>query len=355
MRKTLLLSALLVGTLLVCLVGAEVLLRLLRLYEPPPYPPQARNPTMYRAHEVVGYNLWPSARMSYRYPLDNPHLRTVVSNSDGFRNAHDFDAPHAGPRILVTGDSFVFGEGVDGAERITEQLGKHFERHRIDNLGMTGWGVDLMLRATRWVLPRTKPELLVVCIYTDDFRRVGPYYSGMGYAVPRFVLQQGQLASIPYPRPSFVERMRLNQARMQLGFKYSNTVYRLHEALLDEFRTLVEQHGSKLAFVFFPGRDDTPTDRERRGWLADYGERSGVPVLDLTEPIHSAGVERTYIERNWHWNAEGHRLAAEQLAGFVNDRQLIQAVRPEAAAPVPPAGPAGEEPSPGADASVAAP
>jgi len=307
---------------------AEATLRLLNRFDPPPYPPIPRKVHLYKGHEIVGYTLWPSARISYRYPPDNPRLRTVVSNSDGFRNDRDFDTPHAGLRILVTGDSFVFGEGVGGNERLTDVLERLLPGSRVENLGMTGWGVDLMLRAARWISPKVRPDVLIVCVYTDDLHRADPYYTGMGYPLPRFHLENGRLVTRPYPELSWIARTRLNQARVRLTWKYLGGEFRLNGALLDAFVALSKVHGMELAIVFIPGRDDTPTDQRRRNWLSGWAKDNGVALLDLTEAIHSAGIERMFIKNNWHWNPEGHRLAAEQILALLRRTGILARVEP---------------------------
>ena len=86
MRRVLALVVLLAFSLIVSIVGAEVVLRVANLYPPPPEHHTPRNTTLYRAHEIVGYNLWPSAEMSYRYPDESPELLPVRSNAHGFRN-----------------------------------------------------------------------------------------------------------------------------------------------------------------------------------------------------------------------------------------------------------------------------
>ena len=319
MRRTLLLLLLLALTLTLSVVGAEVVLRVMNLYAPPSEEHTARNTTLYRAHEIVGYNLWPSASMAYRYPDNSPELLPVVSNSDGFRNRRDFGPERLKRRVIVTGDSFVFGDGVRAEERVSNRLESLLPATWVDNLGMTGWGVDNMLRASRWIAPKVQPDLLLVCIYTDDFRRVDPYYTGIGFAQPRFVLEGEELVSVPYPALSRLERTRINQARVQLGFKYSDYRWRIHEVMLNEFRALATENAFELAFVFFPATGDNEKDRTQRRWLSDYGERHGVPVLDLTDSIHGAGVDRTYIHKNWHWNGYGHEIAAAEIAPFLRE------------------------------------
>lgn len=55
-------------------------------------------------------------------------------------------------------------------------------------MGMTGWGIDLMVRALEKTGVKIRPDVVVLGIYTDDFRRVHSYNSGKGYRLPKFDL-----------------------------------------------------------------------------------------------------------------------------------------------------------------------
>ncbi len=54
-------------------------------------------------------------------------------------------------------------------------------------------------------------------------------------------------------------------------------------------------------------------------------ERVGIPWLDLTAPIAAAlaGGETIYYQRDRHWTARGHALAARHLARFLWERGLL--------------------------------
>jgi hypothetical protein len=158
-----------------------------------------------------GYRLWPSRVFEHRYPPKGPNIVKVVSNSDGFRSAREFGDADPRERVVVLGDSLVFGEGVDESERFTDVMEQGSPDRRIDNLGMIGYGPDLMLRAFEAVGMWARPDLVVVSIYTDDLRRVAPYYAGVGFPIPRFVLRDGELTTIDYPEPHLWDRTRFFQ------------------------------------------------------------------------------------------------------------------------------------------------
>lgn len=316
-------STVVVSTLVtVFIIGAvEVGLRALKLFEPPRRVHTAR-PDLYVADQSVGYHLWPSTSTCDRYPATSPKITSLISNSDGFRTSREYGTPGSEKRILVTGDSFVFGMGVEAEDRFTEVLEEELSGWRVDNLGMTGWGIDLMVRALETFGPKAKPDVVVLSVYTDDFRRVLPLYAGNGFKIPKYELVDGRLVSVPYDFPSGWRRLHLAHAAYEI---YWNRIadrnrYPLNEALLDHFALLTKQLDAKPMVIFLPGRGDTQEDRKRRAFLTGWAAAREIPYLDLTEVIHGFGVEKTYIKDNWHWNETGHRIAGKTLAKFLREQ-----------------------------------
>jgi hypothetical protein len=184
--------------------------------------------------------------------------------------------------------------------------------------------MDLMIRGLEHVGLKTGPEVVVMAVYTDDFRRVHLYNAGAGYRVPKFVLEDGRLVSVPFPSPDGWEKTRIYQAlyRNLTHNKYVRDHFDINAALLNRFLQNSREHGFVPVLVFIPGKSDTRSDRKRRSFLADWADAEGVAYLDLTQAIHGAGVENTYIPNNFHWNAAGHRIAAEQLHALLKARVM---------------------------------
>ncbi len=313
-------AAIVVVSVCAALGVSEGVLRARGLYRPPDTPITTARPDLYRADPNVGYTLWPAKTTTYRYPQASDVLIPLVSNADGFRASREFGDRDGRVRVLVVGDSFVFGQGVRAEERVTEQLEALEPQWRVDNMGMTGWGIDLMIRAIAHHGPKADPDIVVLAVYTDDFRRLLPYYAGVGVEYQKFALEGASLTSVPFPRPAAWERLRLVQLVYQTRWQRDRNQYALHTALLDRYLELAESVGFKPAVTFFPGLGDTAEDRQRRGFLAEWTARHGVPYADLTDAIHGAGVDQVYIQDNWHWNPSGHRIAARELQDLVRER-----------------------------------
>jgi len=293
-------------------------------YQPPNHSLKTAQPELYQAHLHVGYRLRPNLNTTHRYPASSKEPVRIVSNSDGFRNSREFDERDGRPRILVMGDSFVFGVGVHAHDRLTEQLEALEPRWRVDNMGMTGWGIDLMIRAIEHYGPKADPDIIVLAIYTDDFRRVMPYYAGAGFAYQKFDLEGNELSTRPFPYPNVFERLRIVQFVYQTAWQRNRNRYDLNEALLDRFLTNSRLIEFEPVIVFIPGKGDTQEDRERRLFLEQYAKRNRVPYRDLSEVIKNAGTDKVYIPGNWHWNAAGHRIAAVELKEVL--QEVVNAV-----------------------------
>jgi hypothetical protein len=316
-------AALVAGALVVALGAAEIVHRATDRLRPPSNPPECGywDPAicaLYAPAGGYGYALRPSTRAEYDYPDTNPRRITVMSNRLGFRDRRELDEPDDRRRLLVLGDSFVFGEGVEEDERFTNLLEGMSPGWRVDNLGMTGWGPDLMLRALETAGLPVRPDLVLLCLYTHDFRRVHPLYAGVGFPVPRYELRDGALVTIPYPAPGLSQKLRVLWAMSPSRGSWNRPAWDLHDAILARFRALAEEHGFELKVVFLPGRADTDADRERRHWLGEWCAAHAVGYMDLTEPILSRPREELFIHGgNPHWNPGGHRLVAELLLPLV--------------------------------------
>jgi hypothetical protein len=286
------------------------------------YPPICFRPDLYEPVAAYGYRIFPSRTVPHRYPVEQPRTITLTSNADGFRSRRELHDTDARRRIVVVGDSMVFGEGVEEPERFTERLERLEPGWRVDNLGMIGYGPDLMLRALEAVGLDPVPDAVLFAVFTDDLRRVVLPYSGAGFPIPRFRLEAGRLESVPYPVLPAWERLRLVQGLLYLYWRYTPATFALNAAILDRFLERAHHDRFAPAILFLPGPQDRADDRRRRAWLAAYAAQTGTPFLDLTDAVRAAGIARSYIPNDPHWSPEGHAVVAEALRPFVAERVL---------------------------------
>jgi hypothetical protein len=205
---------------------------------------------------------------------------------------------------------------VEEFERFPELLEAMEPGWRIYPLGMSGYGPDLMLRALEHVGLRVSPDVVVLCLYTDDLRRVHPFYAGAGFPIPKYRLEAGRLITVQYPSPSVMDALRLVGVARQAQWRLTDGETKLNQAILDRFVDLSVERGFTLAMVFLPDTSDDGVDRRRRTWLSRYASGRRVRFLDLTDAIVGASAE-LFIPGNPHWNSRGHQVAASRIREFL--------------------------------------
>ncbi len=93
----------------------------------------------------------------------------VQTDAEGYRN---FAPPHPNPhrRLLILGDSFAFGEGVNINERFDYVLSSVVPDFRVTNTGTMGFGTDQEYIASRRYVPElTFGDVILVLFYVNDF------------------------------------------------------------------------------------------------------------------------------------------------------------------------------------------
>jgi hypothetical protein len=283
------------------------------------YPPICYRPDLYQQFDPYGYRLWPSMRTKHLYPVEHPRMVTITSNVDGFRSRRELRPGDGRARIVVLGDSMVFGVGVEEPERFTELLEQREPDWRVENLGMVGFGPDLMLRALETAGLDPKPDVVVLGMFSHDVYRVAPEAQGAGFPVPRFTLVDGKLETVPYPDPPAWRRLRLVQVVRYMYWRYTSATFPLNAAILERFVALGEREGFVPAIAFLPGAREGADDGRRRAFLRQWAEARGAPFIDLTDALAAAGGPRLYIPGDSHWNPEGHRAVAEAMRPFIGD------------------------------------
>ncbi len=300
-----------------CAVATEAGLRVLGKWKAPD-PPQPIREWHYVADADVGYHLWPSTQSCLRWPPHATRLTESVTNSDGFRSSRELGDRDPRPRVLVVGDSFTEGVGVEEGERYTEIL-EDRTGWRVDNAGIAGWGVGQMVRTVDAFATKAKADVVVLAIYVDDLRRAHPLYTGYGYGVDGFVLEAGRLVNRPFETPSGWRRLRLVHGISRLWTERDPLFLDVNRALVARFAELAERDGFIGVTAFLPGRNpEAKRDRAAAAMLAEAAAEHALPHADLTNAILEAD-DPLYLDGDPHWNPTGHRIAGEALARRLSD------------------------------------
>jgi len=282
------------------------------------YPPYCYRPDLLQRFDPHGYRLWPSKKLRQLYPLVRPRHLVYTSNADGFRSRRELRPGDGRPRIVILGDSMVFGVGVEEPERVTELLETRHPEWRVENLAMIGFGPDLMVRALETIGLDPKPDVVVLGLFSHDVYRVAPEGQGVGFPLRRFELRDGALVDVPYELdPWFWRRLRLVQVVRYMYWRYTDATFPLNAAILERFTTLGKRVGFVPALAFLPAVTERFDDRRRRAFVRRWADDHATAFIDVSEALTAARGPQMYIPNDVHWNSQGHRVVADALEPFL--------------------------------------
>ena len=281
----------------------------------------------------------PRARIPYRYRTD----------ADGFRNEPD----RAGTDVVCLGDSFLVDGLVPHEALVTARLEAVLGR-TARAIALVGIGPQEEAELLAEVHPPLAGRLLLHFVFegNDLLDSAGYYALKDGTAPPTGEQEAGwkertlanqlvlHLQVLTDPDPGFLRHRRGWIGRDPYYFQWLRQSFEGLDGeiprvtrTLGEIRKSVEEVGGRYAVVLVPEKirvlgplcrfDEGseiadwrsqcgPLPEALRAWCAE----NDVPFVDLTEPLRASARAGAipWFQADTHWNAVGHRVAAEAIA-----------------------------------------
>jgi hypothetical protein len=135
----------------------------------------------------LGWKHRPHAQCMFKNQL-------VSINSIGLRDDEiSADNARASPRLLLLGDSQLFGDGVSAAETIPAEIERLWEKADAINAGVIGYGTDQQLLYYRKYGHSLRPDAVIVVLNASDLRDNARTIIKSGYRKPMFRISNGDL------------------------------------------------------------------------------------------------------------------------------------------------------------------
>ena len=269
----------------------------------------------------------------------------VQHDAEGFRKpGRPHAVPQGAPTLLVFGDSFTWGWGVEQGGIFTDQLSDDFPGVSVRNLGIGGIGtlVEFRLFETGGFAKSLRPgDTVAVMFFRNDFEdnvagRLSATVRG-GEVVPNDVnidwdQRLDALRSrvylfnlISYNLEAYFKSRR--QAQLA-AIGEDSTAARVTEYYLSQFKKQSEAVGARFLVVEIPDRslygegvaDQRILDHctTAHTLLLKLTRKLGIETLDLLPAFRTAAQESPgqplAFANDSHWNASGHRVAARAIA-----------------------------------------
>jgi hypothetical protein len=292
-------------------------------------------------------------RPGQRGEMHHPDFRIQVAiSSQGLRDReYPLERTPGKRRMLVLGDSFAWGFGVEQDEAFSERIEARHPGWEILNAGTSGWGTDQQLLFLRERGLRWRPDVVLLLFHPNDVAD-NAATSRYGYPKPRFTLgPRGlELGNVPVPRLSW--RRRAERFLLQSSYLYNQLQavwWRLHHgapearaafvpvaaseagepaaeaeldfaptaALLGELARLARENGAAFAVVSAPAPEPV------RAALSRALEELSVPYRALDSSFRGRPREEWKFAHDPHWNAAGQRIAADAVEEFLLELGLL--------------------------------
>ena len=316
------------------------------------------------AHPTRVFGLKPDRTTHLRY---NRSDYTITTNSLGL-SSPEVTAERPTPdtwRVLVLGDAFAMPEGLNREAGFPALLQQHLQSCmgnpvEVINGGVTGYGPPEELAQARELVPRFRPDAVILEFFVNDWDdlTIDPdtRRRGIGLDTGRLtlldrVLRRSQLAArmrtaggriagtIPDRVDWWERRWGLLQfyrpaetryytpgriALMRDSLAQLDSVARSVGAPLYLFNVpaaLAVTPPESLAYVPQGWRPDTTTIDFELPWNALEQAATGLSLSftlhDLTPMLRHHQPQPVYDRYAWYWNAEGHRVAAEEMGAAI--------------------------------------
>jgi lysophospholipase L1-like esterase len=315
---------LLVGTIIVVLAAAEVIVR--RIY---PGPQESRWSQHHFRVGALGFSdlndimepdldlFWRvKPNLKDRYVMGWVGTSTFLSfkvNTDAFGH-RKMEGADRSRNILFLGDSCTFGIGVKAKETCAARTAAAL-KIRARNLSCPGYTLYQGRRLLERMGWDPSPAALVVGFGFND-RLV---WDGLSDPEHAKILTQKNSFLARHSRLFYCMHMALEGGLKLLKKKSAKTMRRMPpEVFAAEAEALVreaEDRGIPVVFLFWPRiewMEEPGRNHPYAEWIEKLLDKKTVSLLDLAESFRSKGGRELYLD-GIHATAEGHALAAECL------------------------------------------
>lgn len=304
-----------------------------------------------------------------------PFRTTYFINSLGMRDGQIRKVALVSPpggRILLLGDSYMEGVGVDYAETTAGQLAQRLQPKGIEvlNGGVASYCPSLIEARLRSWVKKDGLRFNLACVFIDisDLDNELRYgRDGSGHFLPgnsrafEKAIEETENREFWFRKwlregvePRFVlwgalaRNLRIAYERM--GSPGSATPYlfsdwpayrgplepwlekslKIQLEAMDRVLDLCRTHQADLVLVVYPWFEQiqrqNQEDRHTRFWQ-DWAESRKVPYLSLYSeflPLGARASQFTLDSRDGHWNRQGHELVATRLEAFLDQNKLLE-------------------------------
>jgi hypothetical protein len=340
-KKSFLIVAVNAIILTVLLVLLEITLRLINpnyvLYRRT-YPGQYQDKAFYsnninvnwpKKDSVLGWTCKQESQLKFSNRELNQKNIYYRINKDGFRNNHDFNNINYknSNRILLLGDSFLFGVYISEEYIITNLMKKKFLNYDFYNLGIPGYGIDQMYLSYLKFGKIIKPQTILLLYNDDDIIRVQEAYRVVeGMNKPSFKPVNDKLVHRNgYDKSIFIELCERSFLLNRFYRKYIEfNNLRIVESIFTKLQDRVKVNNQNLVIIRLPIKEEFhKKDLIERYSLGNFCRNKGIIYYDFYDILNKEIIHEIYFQNDSHFNENGNSIIADKISQLLYKRGLI--------------------------------
>lgn len=279
--------------------------------------------------------------------------RGVNINEYGFLG-NDWPAQTTKPRLLLIGDSFVWGAGADEPEQRFAAILAEESGYEVLNTGIPGADPAQYQLITERFVPQAQPQVVLLCLYMGNdvvahhreplpnqalyypsdigwfpgYHR-GQYFGSLEasyqyylqqYAPPNPLARNTAIGTALYSLPLRLQERQERQALLQSHITNQH---------LQSIKSICAQHGAQLIVIPIP-YSGTDLVKEYQADSTNLLLLYPNVFIDLEKEVHLLTFQKDHFHPlpDGHFNNQGHRYFAAQtkqiLARYINMRSLLK-------------------------------
>lgn len=271
----------------------------------------------------------------------NQATDSLQTNSLGFRSSSEFDfSDPERVKILVLGDSMIYGSGVSLEDIFVEILNGRNSERLFFNTGVMGYSTWQEYLLLEDLVDEIEPDV-VLLFYTQSNDMLTNIHSDNFY--PSVSLRDGEIhrrdpARVRH-RPLYRKTTlyRLVEWKilrgMDLGYLFHRLDFELREedsyvwkatkGILGQFAALRDEGKFELIVIDIPTWNQLTgviDSRARQRVLRQACDEFGFPYYDLEE-YYPREFEHLFLDDTSHWNEAGHRFVADFVTEMLDSRR----------------------------------
>jgi len=257
----------------------------------------------------------------------------VTHNSLGFRDI-EWDFTGTKPRILVLGDSNIWGYGVESNQTTVACLRRMMPQYDWFNGGMNGYSTDQYELTYKRLKDKLKPDLTIV-VFAQNDRYENRHERVRGYDKPYsdVIDEKAVIQNIPLADVDQYKTQEVPRAVKVYQKTHSFLMYHIAQ-MIDSRKsrsTTIEAHQKTDTSAYIIKRFFDTTDGNllvvtimQDKYMYGFCKSEGIPVYMFAEDVAIPGP-LTYPKgppKHGHWTPEGFRRAAEEIQKAMNENNL---------------------------------